>query len=369
MFPAVLLLMLLSSMCLGDGSKLVPGDMVGVTVDGEKEFTKPYQINKDGCISMPMVGTVKIAEMTASDASVAVRKALTRVLVDPQVTVVFIDRAKMRIFVVGQVKNSGLMEVGAGDKVLQALAQAGYDDTADLSHINVRRGDQTLALDLAKYVQGQDLSSNIELQSGDTVVVPRSDMMGTVVVSGQVSKPGIVPIKRGMTFREVIGLVGGVLPEGDTDKITIRRDGVAEPLKLDYKQAMAGDKAADLPLQPADTINVPELETSFFTVIGSVNRPGQYPLRKELSLSEAIGLAGGPIPNIGDIRKVQLIRLSTEDPKLSTTTRIDLTKVMKNPSEEYTVKRGDVIYIAEHSPKMTLFQAVTSLLPLAWVFR
>ena len=46
---------------VGDGSKLATGDLVGITVDGEQDLSKAYQINRDGCITMPMVGAVKVA--------------------------------------------------------------------------------------------------------------------------------------------------------------------------------------------------------------------------------------------------------------------------------------------------------------------
>ncbi len=365
---AMALLIVAPAACWSDGSKLAVGDVIAVAVDGEKDFTKPYQINKDGCVILPMVGATKVVDLNTSDAAAVLTKALGEVLVNPQVTVSFVERAKMAVYVVGQVTRRGLVEIGVGDRVLQALAQAGYDETADLSRVNIRRGDEIIDLDLTKYLSGQDLTVNRELQSGDTVVVPRVDTIGTIMVLGQVQKVGSVPITRDMTFKEVMGLVGDVTVEADTEKITVRRENQTEPIHIDYKRAMDADPAADLVLQPGDTIYVPQIETSFFTVIGGVNRPGQYPLKGKLTLSEAVGVAGGAIPNVGDLRKVNVMHASRsgESPESS---MIDLTKVIKGAGSEPLVNRGDVIYVTEHKPKTSILDVIRTILPFGWIFR
>ncbi len=360
---------LLTSLALSDGSNLVVGDVISVIVDGEKELTKPYELNAAGCIRVSMIGEVKLLGLNTSEAAAVITQALTEILVNPQVSVQFLERAKMNVFVVGQVLKRGLVDVGVGDRVIQALAQAGYDDTAELSHVNVRRGEEIIALDLTKYITGEDLSVNIELLSGDTVVVPRVDMIGSVMVLGQVAKVGPVPLKRHSTFRDVMGLIGNVSIDADLDNITIKREGVPEPIHLDYKAAMAGVPDADITILPGDTIFVPQMEGAFFTVLGGVNRPGQYPLKDKLMLSEALGAAGGASINVGDLRKVQIMRGTGRDPKQSETSHYNLDKILQGAEQEPTVQRGDVIYVAIHKPKPTLLQMLQYALPFAWIFR
>ncbi|MCE5324477.1 SLBB domain-containing protein [bacterium] len=354
---------------IADGSKLAKGDVIDVIVDGEKDFSKQYQINGNGCILMPMVDAVKVVGLNTTDASAVITKALNKVLVNPQVSASFVERAKMQVYVVGQVNKRGLIEIGVGDRVLQALAQAGYDDTADLSHVNIRRGDEIIDLDLAKYLSGEDLTVNRELESGDTIVVSRVDMIGSVIASGQVTKVGSIPLKRNMTFREAMGLVGGITVEADPAKITVKREGTAEPIKIDYEKAMAGDPTADVILAPGDTIYVPELEISYFTIWGGVNRPGQYPFKGKLALSEAVGVAGGAVTNVGDLRKVKIMHASGPEAKVGESITVDLTQVIRGAADEPLVRRGDVIYVTEHKQKTNLWNAIQTLSPLWWIFR
>lgn len=363
------LLVNLAPRCGADGSNLAAGDVIAVVVDGEKDYSKTYQINDTGCITMSQIAPVKLEGLNTSDAASAIAKSLKKVLINPQVTAAFVERAKMQLFVVGQVKKPGNMEAGVGDRVMQILAQAGYDDSADLSRVSIQRGKEIVALDLRKYLQAEDLNVNVEVRSGDTIVVPRLDSVGTVMIMGQVSKPGAVPLSRNMTFREAIGLIGGVLVDADTDKITIKRESNPQPQLIDYKRAMDGDPAANIALQPQDAIYVPEYETSFFTVMGGVNRPGQYPIKGKMTLSEAIGLGGGPIPNVGDLRKVQLVRGQKPGGQPGDTSLYNLKSSMVSGAAEPLIGRGDVIYVAEHKPKPSLMEIMQSLMPLGWLLR
>ncbi len=364
-------LLAMSLAAWGDGSKLATGDLVGITVDGEQELSKAYQINRDGCITMPMVGAVKVADLSPSDAAAAVSKSLQKILVNPQVTVVFMERVKMQVFVVGEVKKSGLIEIGDGDRVIQALAAAGYDDTvADLSRVAIHRGDTVIPVDLTRYLHAQDLTANRELQSGDTIVVPsKVESIGSVQVAGQATKTGSFTLTKGMTFKELMGLIGGATVEADTEKISIKHEKSTEQIPVKYKEAMDGDPTADLVLQPNDLIYIPRLETSFYTVIGGVNRPGQFPVKGKMTLSEAIGEAGGPTPGVGDMRKVQLMRAADPKTNKSETLNVDLSSSFKNASAEPLVERGDVIMVAVHTPKTTMLDIFRELTPLGWLLR
>lgn len=363
------LLLGISVAALCDGSNLVVGDVVSVIVDGEQDLSKAYQINGEGCIEVSMVGQIKLTGLNTSEAAAVITKALLEILVNPQVSVQFLERAKMNVYVVGQVTKRGLVDIGVGDRVIQALAQAGYDDNSDLSHVQVRRGEEVIQLDLTKYLDGQDLSVNVELLSGDTVVVPHVNMEGTVMALGQVAKAGPIPLKRGGTFRDIMGLIGNVTIDADTDNIIVKRESVPEPIAVDYSAAMAGDPTADIKLMPGDTIFVPQMEGAFFTVLGGVNRPGQYPLKDKLMLSEAIGAAGGGTLNVADLRKVLVMRGSGRDPKQTDTTTFNLKNIIDGSEPEPAVKRGDVIYVTERKPSLTWLQIMQNALPFIWLFR
>ncbi|MFQ3549875.1 MAG: SLBB domain-containing protein [Armatimonadota bacterium] len=362
----ILVFSLFPASCFADGSSLEARDVINLVVAGESELSKPYELDKDGYIHLPWVEPVKLLGMNIIEATTAVTKALSDVLVSPEVTITYAGRAMMKIYVVGKVLKPGLVEIGVGGTVLQALAQVGYDDTADLSNISIRRNEQLIPINLAKYLSAEDLNQNIKLQSGDTVIVPPADAIGSILVVGQVNKTGNIPLKKNMTFKELMGLVGGVTVEADTERITIKREGIDQKLLIDYKRAMDGDPYADIVLMPNDTIHVPELETFYVTIYGAVNRPGQFPIKDNMSLREALGLAGGPAPN-GDMRRVEIIRNVEKTGPINM--KFDLTKMPENGSAEPTVQRGDVITVAARKEQKSFLETLGMILPFGWLFR
>ena len=70
----------------------------------EAPIAGPYVVEPGGMIKLGNAyGSVKVAGMSTSEASAEIIKALLKVMVTPQVTVLFVERAKMQVFVVGQV--------------------------------------------------------------------------------------------------------------------------------------------------------------------------------------------------------------------------------------------------------------------------
>ncbi len=365
---AVIMIVIACAASFADGSKLEPDDIIQVTIDDADEFTKPYQLDSEGNINLPMYGELNVLNMDTSEAAAAITNALKGdILVSPQVMVVYAGRVQMEVFVVGQVKKPGLVKIGTGQTLIQALAEAGYDDTADLSHITIQRGDEVASYDVSEYLSGEDLSQNPKLQSGDTVAVQRIDKIGSVTFSGAVKTVGPFDIRRDTTLREALGQIGGITAEADKTRVVVKRVEAAEPIAIDYEKAMEGDPQHNIVLRPGDTVYVPEEKNAFFTILGGVNRSGPYPIEDPISLSEAIAMAGGYSQN-GDFRKVQLMRPGAEGMPGESKT-YNLHDIMAKGGEEPMVERGDRIYVPIHKPKPTLLDTVMKILPFGWLFR
>jgi polysaccharide export outer membrane protein len=79
----------------------------------------------------------------------------------------------------------------------------------------------------------------------------------TVYVMGEVTHPGPVAMRPGMTALEALSLAGGFKDFAKTSDIRIIRRGAnSEPIRFNYKNAIKGDERA-VALKPGDTIVVP----------------------------------------------------------------------------------------------------------------
>ncbi len=161
-----------------DASYIVqPGDMLEVTVWKEKELQGDVLVRPDGGLSFPLAGDIEAAGHTVDEIRKALQSRLTKYIPDPVVTVAVKAVNGSRIFVVGKVNRPGDFLLNRPIDVMQALSLAG--GTTAYAHVNgiriLRRdGGRQLAFRFHydDVRRGRELSQNILLHSGDTVVVP-----------------------------------------------------------------------------------------------------------------------------------------------------------------------------------------------------
>src|SRR5438105_4731712 len=79
----------------GNDYRLAPGDLIAVTVYGDQELNRKIRVGRDGNVSMPLVGAIKVGGSTALGAQAAISAMLKRYYLDPQVSL-FIEEYGIR---------------------------------------------------------------------------------------------------------------------------------------------------------------------------------------------------------------------------------------------------------------------------------
>jgi polysaccharide biosynthesis/export protein len=157
--------------------RLQPGDLITVSVWKETDLTMEVLVRPDGGFSFPLAGEVDALGKTVEDIRVTLVDRLKRYIPTPVVTVAVKTIGGNRIFVVGKVNHAGDFAFSRPIDVMQAIALAG--GTTAFAAINdiviLRRqngAQQALHFHYSDVARGRELSQNVLLQSGDTVVVP-----------------------------------------------------------------------------------------------------------------------------------------------------------------------------------------------------
>lgn len=155
-----------------------PSDILAVTVWKEPDISRVLPVRPDGKISLPLVGELQASGLTASKLQDVITQKLKDYIGNPQVNVV-VQEVKSRSFnIVGKVLKPGSFDLTKPTAVLDAIALAGgFQDFAKTSKIYVLRrmadgSQRMLPFNYKSVIKGKNLNENIELQSGDTVVVP-----------------------------------------------------------------------------------------------------------------------------------------------------------------------------------------------------
>ena len=144
--------------------QLNTGDVVRVTVYGDKDLTNTYKIDDSGAISFPLVGPIHVAGSTTEQAAKRLSAALANGFMRNPNVAVEVDTYRP-FFIQGEITNSGQFPYVYGMTARAAISTAGgFKDTADRSHVTIyrRNGDQMMKT---------RANLDFPIQPGDTVVV------------------------------------------------------------------------------------------------------------------------------------------------------------------------------------------------------
>lgn len=159
------------------GYHLQPGDIITVSVWKETDLQADVLVRPDGGFTFPLAGDVAAVGKTVDEIRTVLADRLKRYIPNPVVTVAVKQINGNRIYVVGRVNHAGDFPLSSPLDVMQAIALAG--GTTPFAAINdiviLRRQNgqqQALHFHYADVARGHELSQNVLLQTGDTVVVP-----------------------------------------------------------------------------------------------------------------------------------------------------------------------------------------------------
>ena len=247
---------------LANGSALVigPGDELEVTVYGAPDLSGHARVSADGNISLPLIGYVRIAGLSSTEAEGAIEAQLRQanVVNDPQVSVYVKEYTSSGISVAGEVIKPGFYSAVGPHRLFDVLQAAGgpTDKAANKVTISHRGQKDATTLSISKN-PAEMTASNVELQPGDTVVVPKA---GIVYVLGEVTRPGgyVLNSTGGITVLQVVAVAGGpthIASAGKTRLLHRTENGFQEQ-QIDVTKLLRG-KAHDVSLRDEDILFVP----------------------------------------------------------------------------------------------------------------
>jgi polysaccharide export outer membrane protein len=160
-----------------DVYRLHQGDKVLISVWREETLQKEVVVLPDGSVTFPLIGRVEVAGLSTPEVEQSITLKLKKYFPEPIVTVVIAGIDGNRAFVMGKVMHPGPLILNGPISVLQAISMAGgFDKFADESSIKVIRtkpdGQEILPVSYKDIISGRNISTNILLKAGDTLVVP-----------------------------------------------------------------------------------------------------------------------------------------------------------------------------------------------------
>jgi polysaccharide export outer membrane protein len=155
-----------------------PSDVLAIDVWKNSELTRTVPVRPDGKISLPLIGELEVSGLTPVDVQRAITQRLKEYISKPQVTVIVQEVKSQTYAIVGKVVRPGSYELGKPTTVLEAIAIAGgFQDFAKVGKVFIIRrvnggSPVKLHFDYKEVINGRNPGQNVELRSGDTIVVP-----------------------------------------------------------------------------------------------------------------------------------------------------------------------------------------------------
>jgi polysaccharide export outer membrane protein len=267
-----------------------PGDEITVQLFGGQNRTHRLVVSRDGTISFPELGPIRIGGLRFTEARAAIQSRVSQQMIGVQANVIVGETRSISVLVLGEVRHRGTHTVDGMATMTTALfAAGGVTDIGSLRDVQLRRQNQIVRrLDLYDLLVKGDTADDAKLQPGDVVFVP--PVGPTVSVEGEVRRPAIYELRGETSAAEVLTMAGGLTPQADPTRSSLMRIDTQYRRVVDDVDFRPGAGGATL-VGNGDVIRVPRLRPqidSGVTVEGFVHRPGVVSWRQGLRLTDVI---------------------------------------------------------------------------------
>lgn len=206
-------------------------DALKITVFEHPDLATVVRVDEYGRIRFPLIGELQVKGLGVRqiEQAIAARLAEGKYISNPQVTVFIEQYRGQRVTVIGEVTRPGQYEITGPTTVLDAVSMA-LGMTKDAGHtITLLRKDlsagealrqQKISIDLDNLFKDGNLGSNMQLRDKDVLYIPRIEFF---YIYGEVNRPGVYRIERGLTVKRAISIAGGFTAKAAKKNIEITR--------------------------------------------------------------------------------------------------------------------------------------------------
>lgn len=151
-------------------------DLLSIRFWADAQLSTDVVVRPDGKISVPLLNDVQAAGMSPEQLNQVLKKAASKFIEDPDVTVIVREIRSRKVYVLGQVGRPGPVPLNTDMNVLQVLtAVGGLLEFADKENVIIVRSEsgreRRLKFNYKDVVRGKNVQQNVLLQPGDTVIV------------------------------------------------------------------------------------------------------------------------------------------------------------------------------------------------------
>jgi polysaccharide biosynthesis/export protein len=245
---------------------------------------KPFRIDADGNVNMPLIGRVHVSGMTVQELEADLVKRLQEYIRDPQVIVSVVQFRSEPVFFVGAFKSPGIYPLQGRRTLVEMLTAIGGLQPNASRHIKVTRRAEygtiplpgaledpekkisTVEISMGSLRENVNPAEDILLQPYDVISVERAEQ---IYLNGEVGHPSAIELgeRDSISIAQALTLAGGFTKDSARGKVRILRPILntnrRAAIEVDLKRVFEG-KDNDVPLLPNDIVYVPRSYSRVF---------------------------------------------------------------------------------------------------------
>lgn len=165
---------------VGENYVLKPSDVITVEIYQERDLNKSVRIEGDGSVALALIGKVKIAGMTVSEAQSLITDLYNRdYLVDPQVSLLVTSFSAKIVHVLGSVNNPGVVQIPPDRDLtlteaiaaVRGVSRLGNPKSMTIKRVDKDGRSRQMEVNFSRIVTDPD-TKDIVLKEGDTIWIP-----------------------------------------------------------------------------------------------------------------------------------------------------------------------------------------------------
>jgi polysaccharide export outer membrane protein len=282
-----------------------PGDVLQIRGWGMVDIDVNVTVNRNGEIYLPKVGSLKLAGVKYRDLQGYLKKAVSRIFTNFELSVSIAQTRSVQIYVVGHALRPGTYTVSSMSTILNALfVSGGPSITGSMRDIQLKRGvEAPFSFDLYDMLLFGDKSMDKSLQDGDVIFIPEVGPLTAVV--GDVKNPAIFELKKKTSLSELVNWAGGFESAAELKNVIIEKSIENRYVKIAELQAdkdSISKELSKISVHPSDIIRVfapsaspieVKVGLEYVRVDGEVRRSGVFMIEKGENLKSLITRLGG----------------------------------------------------------------------------
>ena len=334
--------------------RIGPGDLIEIQLFGQRNDSFSLGISGEGMIRFPGIGPIHAFEKGTSFLELKnhLKEKIQEHLGEGVQSAITLGAFRsIRIFLLGEVRRQGAYTVSALSTTINALLSCGgIKQTGSLRNIQLKRGGKVISsLDLYDLLLQGDTSADQPLQPGDVIFVPVVEKQ--ISISGAVRRPAKFEIRGGDSLEDALELAGGV--EGRAYLSNIRLERLGADFRPIVKNLSIPNDSA-FKLVSGDIISLGSVSSEVMnsvSLLGNVERPGEYEWRKGLRLSDLIDDANDLLPKT-DL-KYGLIRRKLDNGMVKVLSFVPAELFQEGGQQAVLLEKKDAIYFFSNEEART----------------